>query len=133
MILLLLNVWSDIIRTNVNGYLKNITEKDELKFDCKGIKNKDKLIFSFDDVKYSIKYGKDTIILVREGKDFVNNFIFNNRKSKVTYLLKDNNYEIELDIKTNYINIDDTGILINYEILDTNCLYEFKLEIGDVK
>ena len=66
---------SDIIRVKVKGFLKNITEEDNLFFNEKGISNKNKISFIFDDTKYNIKHSNNEVIMVREGKDFINTFI----------------------------------------------------------
>ena len=68
---------SDIIRVKINGYLKNNTENELITFNEKGIKNKGKISFVFDGVKYSIKINDNDILLVRDGNDFINSFSFN--------------------------------------------------------
>ena len=62
---------SDIIRVKINGYLKNNTENELITFNEKGIKNKEKISFVFDSVKYSIKINDNDILLVRDGNDFL--------------------------------------------------------------
>ncbi len=121
---------SDIIRVKIKGYLKNITENDNLIFDEKGIYNKNKLSFIKDDIKYNIKLLDSEIIMIREGKDYINSFIFNKKKASSTYTLKDNNYTIEMDIDIKEIIIDN-GFYVKYMICDTSCLYEFKLEMSE--
>ena len=78
---------SDIIRVKINGYLKNNTENELITFNEKGIKNKEKISFVFDGVKYSIKINDNDILLVRDGNDFINSFSFRNMV-KVTIILK---------------------------------------------
>ena len=53
---------SDIIRVKINGYLKNNTENELITFNEKGIKNKEKISFVFDGVKYSIKINDNDIL-----------------------------------------------------------------------
>ena len=55
---------SDIIRVKINGYLKNNTENELITFNEKGIKNKEKISFVFDGVKYSIKINDNDILLI---------------------------------------------------------------------
>ena len=45
---------SDIIRIKVKGYLRNITDNEIFEFEERGIKNKDKITFNNNDIKYSI-------------------------------------------------------------------------------
>ena len=123
---------SDNIRVKISGYLKNITENECLEIDTKGIKSKNKIIFSWEDIKYNIRIEYDSIYLIREGNDFINSFVFNNKNSKSSYLLKENNYEFDIDINTSLIDINNDYINIKYEIIDTKNLYEFKILIGEI-
>lgn len=123
---------SDIIRIIVKGYLKNITENELLEFKEKGIKNKDKISFINDNVKYNIRLKNNEIMLVRDGTDFINTFLFRNKNSKCNYLIKENNYDVDMDIVTKKINISDNIIDIWYEITTTGCEYEFKIEMSDI-
>jgi len=123
---------SDIIRVKINGYLRNNTEKDIYDFNIKGIKNKNKISYSCDNVMYNICIEKDNIILKREGNDFINTFIFNKKNSISNYLLKDNNYDVDIDVITKDINVSDNSVYIKYLIVDSNSEFEFKLEMSDV-
>lgn len=123
---------SDIIRTKIKGYLKNITEKEEFNFEEKGIKTKDKITFISNDVKYTIKYTNSEVLLLREGKDFINTFIFNKKNSKSNYLLKENNYDIDMEVKVSTLEVKDTYIYIEYEIISTSCKYKFKIEMSEI-
>lgn len=123
---------SDNIRVKIDGYLKNFTENENFEFSSRGIKNKNKIVFSFNNVKYNIRIKQDSIFLIREGEDFINSFIFNKRESESSYLLKENNYEYNIDVNTSLIDINDECVIIQYKVVDTNCLYEFKIEIGEI-
>ena len=90
---------SDIIRIKVKGYLRNITDNEIFEFEERGIKNKDKITFNNNDIKYSIRCNDNEIMMIRDGNDFVNTFIFNNNKK--TYK-KGNKF---------YINIKDLNEL----------------------
>ena len=119
------------IKIKVKGYLKNITDNDIIKFETKGIKNRNKIIYSDADVKTSIKVDGDSLTFMREGNDFINTFIFNMKNSKCNYYLKENNYDVDIEINTTDIYISDNLINIKYLIVDSNCEYEYKLEMSD--
>lgn len=123
---------SDIIRIKIKGYLKNITEKEEFNFEEKGIKTKDKITFISNDVKYTVKSTNEEVYLLREGKDFINTFIFNKKNSKSNYLLKENNFDIDMEVKTDYIEIKENYIYIEYEIISTSSKYQLKIEMSDI-
>ena len=122
---------SDIIRIRIKGFLKNVTEKEDAFFDEKGIINKNKISFISDDVKYDIKHSNSDVIMIREGKDFINTFIFKKNKGKSTYTLKDNNYSIDMEIIVNELVINDNFIDIRYIVCDTECEYEYRLEMSE--
>jgi hypothetical protein len=55
---------SDIIRIKVKGYLRNITDNEIFEFEERGIKNKDKITFNNNDIKYSIKCNDNEIMIL---------------------------------------------------------------------
>lgn len=123
---------SDIIRIKVKGYLKNITDNEIFEFVEKGIKNKDKITFNNNDIKYSIKYNTDEVVMVRDGNDFVNTFVFKEKNSKSNYFLKENGYDMDMDVVVGNMQIDDKLMYIEYEIVSTSCKYEFKIEMSEI-
>ena len=123
---------SDIIRIKIKGYLKNITDNEIFEFEEKGIKNKDRITFNNNNVKYSIKCNNSEIILIRDGDDFVNTFVFNKKNSNSNYFLKENGYDMDMEVITSNMEISDELIYIEYEIISTSCKYEFKIEMSEI-
>ena len=122
------------IRILIKGYLKNISENEIVNFECKGIKNKNKVTYVDNDVRFNIKINDDNVMLIRDGTDFINTFIFDkNKKNSISnYLIKENNCDVDIDIDVIDLKIDDGIIYIKYLISETNCIYEYKLEMRDV-
>ena len=122
------------IRILIKGYLKNISENEIVNFECKGIKNKNKVTYVDNDVRFNIKINDDNVMLIRDGADFINTFIFDkNKKNSISnYLIKENNCDVDIDIDVIDLKIDDDIIYIKYLISETNCIYEYKLEMRDV-
>ena len=122
------------IRILIKGYLKNISENEIVNFECKGIKNKNKVTYVDNDVRFNIKINDDNVMLIRDGDDFINTFIFDkNKKNSISnYLIKENNCDVDIDIDVIDLKIDDDIIYIKYLISETNCIYEYKLEMRDV-
>lgn len=120
------------IRIKVKGYLKNITENEIFEFEEKGIRNNNKVTYSSDGVKNTIKINTNEVMLTREGNDFVNTFVFKEKNSSCNYLLKENNYDVDIDIKTIMLDNDDNSVYIKYLITDSECEYEYKIEMSDV-
>ena len=122
----------DTIRVKIKGYLKNNNDKEITNFDEIGIKNKDKITFSSDNVKYVIRYDDNKVYLTREGNDYINTFVFNKKKSTCTYLLKEQGFNIDIDIKVIDIDINDNNVYVKYVVIDSNNEYEFKIEASDI-
>lgn len=122
------------IRILIKGYLKNISENEIVNFECKGIKNKNKVTYVDNDVRFNIKINDDNVMLIRDGADFINTFIFDkNKKNSISnYFIKENNCDVDIDIDVIDLKIDDGIIYIKYLISETNCIYEYKLEMRDV-
>ena len=122
------------IRILIKGYLKNISENEIVNFECKGIKNKNKVTYVDNDVRFNIKINDDNVMLIRDGADFINTFIFDkNKKNSISnYLIKENNCDVDIDIDVIDLKIDDDIFYIKYLISETNCIYEYKLEMRDV-
>lgn len=120
------------IRVKIKGYLKNITENELCEFEQKGIKNKNKITYANDNIKNTIKIGDNEIMLIRDGNEFVNTFVFNKDSSSCNYLLKDNNYDVDIDIISSTIEVRDDYIYVRYVVVDSNCEYEYKIEMSEL-
>ena len=121
-----------VIRIKINGYLKNELENENFKIDTKGIRTKDKITYQEDDIKNVINIGKEEVILVRENKEFKNVLIFREDKNTITeYLLKENGFVLELHIKTISLVIKDNMIEIVYQVIETDNVYEYKIEMSE--
>ena len=72
------------------------------------------------------------LILIRENDEFKNVLIFNFNKETVSeYLLKENDLTIELNIKTNLVEIEDNYIKVRYLVIDSDNEYEYSIEMSD--
>lgn len=121
------------IRVKVKGYLKNITENEMMEIDVKGIKTKNKITYNDNNTKHIIKINDKEIILIREGSDFVNTFVFKDKgKSTSNYFLKENNCSLDIDIDVTYIKHTDSEIVVNYIVIDSGFNYEYKIEVSDI-
>ena len=112
------------IRILIKGYLKNISENEIVNFECKGIKNKNKVTYVDNDVRFNIKINDDNVMLIRDGADFINTFIFDkNKKNSISnYLIKENNCDFD------YVNKYNVNIFITYDdtIIDEEKLIDLK-------
>ena len=87
------------IRILIKGYLKNISENEIVNFECKGIKNKNKVTYVDNDVRFNIKINDDNVMLIRDGADFINTFIFDKNKKNSISREEGENYGIYFRIR----------------------------------
>lgn len=120
------------IKIKVKGYLKDIDEGIITNINTFGIKNKNKITYNEETVTNTILQEDNKIILIRENDEFKNILIFDLNKETISeYLLKENNLTIELNIKTNLVEIEDNNIKVRYLVIDSDNEYEYSIEMSD--
>ncbi len=121
-----------IIKIKVKGYLENKANDEKLLIDTFGIRNKNNLSYKQEDVIYKIKIFDNKIILIRENSDFINTFIFEkNKNTKSEYYLKKYATNIDIELRTQELFIDDKKIEIRYIIKDTSEEYHYIIEMSE--
>ncbi len=120
------------IKIKVKGYLRDIDEGTITNIDTFGIKNKNKITYNEETVTNTILQEDNKLILIRENNEFKNILIFDLNKETISeYLLKENDLTIELNIKTNLIEIEDNHIKVRYLVIDSDNEYEYSIEMSD--
>lgn len=120
------------IKIKVKGYLKEIDEGIITNIDTFGIKNKNKITYNEETVTNTILQEDNKLILIRENDEFKNILIFDLNKETISeYLLKENDLTIELNIKTNLVEIEDNYIKVRYLVIDSDNEYEYSIEMSD--
>ena len=120
------------IKIKVKGYLRDIDEGTITNIDTFGIKNKNKITYNEETVTNTILQEDNKLILIRENNEFKNILIFDLNKETISeYLLKENDLTIELNIKTNLVEIDDNYIKVRYLVIDSDNEYEYNIEMSD--
>ena len=120
------------IKIRIKGFLKDIDEGTITNIDTFGIKNKNKITYNEETVTNTILQEEDKLILIRENDEFKNILIFDITKETISeYLLKENDLTIELNIKTNLVEIDDNYIKVRYLVIDSDNEYEYNIEMSD--
>lgn len=119
-----------IIKINIKGHLKSLNDNSITIINTKGIKNNNKISYIQDDISHKIIIEQHKITLIRENNEFKSIIDFiPNIINKSYYLLKENNINLYINIKTNKMNINNNQITIEYEIIDSHELYEYKIEM----
>ena len=98
-------------------------------------KNKNKITYKIDDFNYTIKIVSPKILILnRDNKEFECTMCFEiNKTNIITYTLKKEGYNLEIEIKTNFLKIEDKKIEIHYNVTDSNTNYEYYIEMSEIK
>ena len=120
------------IKIRIKGFLKDKDEGTITNIDAFGIKNKNKITYNEETVANTVLQEDDKLILIRENDEFKNILIFDLNKETISeYLLKENDLTIELNIRTNLVEIDDNYIKVRYLVIDSDNEYEYNIEMSD--
>lgn len=122
-----------LTKVKINGYLNNITDNTKENFNLTGIKNKNNISYIHEDTKYKLKiFSIDKVILQRENSEMKHTFIFEKGKTNDSiYYMKENGFNLEIEIQTLYIEIEENIIKICYLVKETNTKYEYKIEMSE--
>ena len=105
--------------------VKLIIKLNEQESIIEGIKNKDSIIYKENDILVKIKYNNN-LYITRENDEYKLELNFEN--NECLYLLKKYNKNMNLEIKTKRINIDNNKIEIEYSIYEENIKFEIEFE-----
>ena len=112
-------------KVNIKTTLR-INKEQEVK-ELKGIIQDNILKFRNEPYKTTFNYNTNT--LINESDETRLEINFDLKKTISKYLLKELNQEVEIDIKTTKIKIDNYNIDIEYTVLDTNEECNYKIEV----
>ena len=109
-----------IIKKQLKGYIKNITENEQTKINTTAIKTTEELKFILDNTQTKLQIKKDKVILVRKDPE---------KEMKIKLL--ENGLYVKVPIKTTNLEITENNINIFYTIIDNNIEYELKIQLED--
>lgn len=123
----------DFTRTKIIGQIKDVTNQETNSFNTTAIKQKNKITYVINQEKYTLKIiSPDRLILNRKTDQIDNTMYF--EKDKVLpaiYNIKENDLELEIEIKTNKLEIKEKKINISYTVIDSNTEYEYNIEMSE--
>lgn len=122
-----------LTKLNIKGYLKDITNNEITEINTKAIKVKDKISYYLDQEKYTLKIISPTKLILKRITKEIDSIIYfeENKILPSEYNLKDNNLSLNIDIRTNKINLQDEFIKISYTVIDSNNNYEYYIEMSE--
>lgn len=121
------------MKTRIFGFIKNITDDEQIDINVLGIKQKNTLSYPHEKDIYQIKViSADKVIIQRNNDLITSTLIFEKgKKSSSLYQIKKEDITLEINIKTKYLKISDNLIDIAYTIIDSNTDYQYKIEMSD--
>lgn len=122
-----------LTKVKINGYLNNITDNIKENFNLTGIKSKNNISYIHRYTKYKLKiFSMEKVILQRENSEMKHIFIFEKGKTNDSiYYMKENGLNLEIEIQTLSIEIEENIIKICYIVKETNTKYEYKIEMSE--
>lgn len=121
------------MRRKIKSELKNLTTNEITNHNSNCIVNQNKIKYQDNDTSYEIRIKNNEIIVIRDNSKFTHAMLFQKDKThKSNYLLKESGLNLELNIKTRELDIKEDKIYIKYEILESNNIFEYKIELEDI-
>lgn len=120
-------------KTRIFGFIKNITDDEQIDIDVLGIKQKNTLSYPHEKDIYKIKILSNDKVIIQRNNDLINStLIFEKGKNSSSfYQIKKEDITLEINLKTKYLKISDNLIDIAYTIIDSNTDYQYKIEMSD--
>ena len=113
--------------------LENITENTKIQNKTTAKKEHNKITYQIDKDKYIIKIiSPNKLIIHRENDDIENTMYFETNKIiSSNYVIKKEGYTLEIEIKTDDLNIKENIIIIHYTVIESNTKYKYKIEMSE--
>lgn len=120
-------------KIQLNGYLKDITNNKITKIETKAIKNKEKISYYLDQEKYILKIISPTKLILNRGTSELDSVIYfeENKILPAIFTVKENNLSLNIDIRTNKVEINDNCVKISYTVIDSDNNYEYYIEMSE--
>ena len=121
------------MKLNLISTLKNLSENSSIIEESIAKREKNKITYKINDDSYILKIvSPKKIVLNRNSQNLECTMNFEmNKTTSVIYTLKKEEYTIEIEIKTIFLNITENTIEIKYLVKDSNMDYQYKIEMSE--
>ena len=121
------------MKLSIKQSLKNLSDNNKTITYIEGQKNKNNITYQIDNEKHILKIISPNKIILNRNNDNIECTLYfeKNKKTSSLYFLKEEGYNIEIDIKTTSLEINDNIIIINYTVIDSNENYEYIIEMSE--
>ena len=120
-------------KINLKGYLRDITNNEATNINTTALKNNQKLSYYLDKEKYILKIISPTkLILNRQTFEIDSTLYFElNKVIPAIYIIKENNLSLEINVRTNQIELSENYIKVSYTVIDSDTNYEYYIEMSE--
>ena len=118
----------------ITSILKNLAEKSVIKEEAIAKKEKNKITYKTKDFNYILKIvSPKELILNRKSADINCTMYFKlNKKTYSDYTIN-NEYNLDISIKTTLLEITEKQIKIHYTVIEAKTNYEYQIEMSEIK
>ena len=123
----------DFTKILLKGYLKDITNNEENLITTPAIKTNKKISYFLNDERYILQIvSPEKLIQNRTNKEIDSSLYFElNKVMPAIYTIKENELSINIDIRTNELEINDKYIKVAYTVIDSDTNYEYYIEMSE--
>ena len=121
------------MKIKLKSILKNTTDNEDEHHTTIAEKEKNKIKYQINNDNHILKIiSPKKIILYRSNKELECTMYFELNKTKASiYTFKKEQYTLEIDLITTYIEITHNRINIHYNVIDSNTNYEYQIEMSE--
>ena len=124
----------ETMHINITSVLKNLTEKSIIKEETIAKKEKNKITYKTKEFNYTLKIvSPKQLILNRKNADINCTMYFNLNKTTSSDYTINNEYNLEINIKTTLLEITENKIKIQYTVIEAETNYEYQIEMSEIK
>ena len=118
----------------ITSILKNLKENSIIKEEAIAKKEKNKITYKTKEFNYILKkISPKQIILNRKSADINCTMYFNLNKTTSSDYTINNEYNLEINIKTTLLEITENKIKIQYTVIEAETNYEYQIEMSEIK
>ena len=124
----------ETMNIKITSILKNLKENSIIKEEAIAKKEKNKITYKTKEFNYILKIiSPKQIIINRKSADINCTMYFNLNKTTSSDYTINNEYNLEINIKTTLLEITENKIKIQYTVIEAETNYEYQIEMSEIK
>ena len=124
----------ETMNIKITSILKNLKENSIIKEEAIAKKEKNKITYKTKEFNYILKIiSPKQIIINRKSADINCTMYFNLNKTTSSDYTINNEYNLEINIKTTLLKKTENKIKIQYTVIEAETNYEYQIEMSEIK